>query len=383
MSSSSRAISLLVIVPALALFASLAGRPAQAAGATPTLHLRPVPGIAFSTPVWVGSAGDGTSALYVVEQRGIVWRVVGRTRTRFLDIRRSVLAGGEQGLLSIAFAQDYRTSGRMFAYFIRPGGSGQVRQYLVRRGRVVNGSGRDVIRVPLSPPAETNHNGGNLWAGPRGLLYLSVGDGGSAGDPNDNSQNLGRLMGKLLRIAPRVRGGYVIPRSNPYYHRRGARREVYALGLRNPWRWSIDGATGDIWIGDVGQGDREEIDRLRGGRPAGANFGWHRMEGNRVYEAGAHLTAGTPYVRPVYEYSHDAGGCSITGGVLYRGPVAALRGWYLFTDYCLDRISAFNPGTGAVVSGAGANGVVHFGAGANGDVYAASQQTGRIYRVVA
>jgi glucose/arabinose dehydrogenase len=386
MSSSSRAITLLVIIPALALFASLAGRPAQAAeprAAAPTLHLQAVPGVAFSAPVWVGGAGDGTSALYVVEQDGVVWRVVGRTKTRFLDIRRSVLANGEQGLLSIAFAQDFRTSGRMFAYFIQPNGNGLVRQYLVRRGRVVSGSGRDVIRVPLSPPTASNHNGGNLWAGPRGLLYLSVGDGGSAGDPNNNAQNLGRLMGKLLRIAPRLQGGYVVPRSNPYVARRGARHEIYALGLRNPWRWSIDAPTGDIWIGDVGQDEVEEIDRLRGGRPIGANFGWHRMEGNHVYQAGAHLTAGTPYVRPVHQYTHASGGCSITGGVVYRGPVVALRGWYLYTDYCLDDVSAFNPTSGAVVTGTGASGVVHFGAGAGGEVYAASQQTGRIYRVVA
>jgi glucose/arabinose dehydrogenase len=191
-------------------------------------------------------------------------------------------------------------------------------------------------------------------------------------------------MGKLLRIAPRVPAGYVFPRSNPYYGRRGARREVFALGLRNPWRFSIDAPTGDIWIGDVGQGEHEEVDRLRAGRPAGANFGWRRFEGTSVYDSGTHLTSGTPYVRPVVDYTHSAtSGCSITGGVVYRGPVTALRGWYLYTDYCLDQVTAWNPSTGASATGAGASGVVHFGAGMGGNVYAASQQTGRIYRVVA
>jgi glucose/arabinose dehydrogenase len=388
MSSSSRALTLLILVPALALFASLAGRPAAAAErgtiAAPSFHLAALPGLAFESPVWVGAAGDGSSVLYVVEQRGIVWKVAGRTKTRFLDIRSSVLASGEQGLLSIAFAQDFRTSGRMFAYFTRrPAGTGQVRQFLVRSGRVVAGSGRDILGVALNPPTATNHNGGNLWAGPRGLLYLSVGDGGSAGDPNGNAQHLGRLTGKLLRIAPRLGGGYVVPRTNPYDTRRGARREIYALGLRNPWRFSIDAPTGDIWIGDVGQGEREEVDRLPAGRPAGANFGWRRFEGTQVYSAGTRLTPGTPYVRPVREYTHAGGGCSITGGVVYRGPATALRGWYLYADYCLDTVTALQPSTGSTTSVAGASGVVHFGAGINGEVYAASQQTGRLYRVVA
>ncbi|MCW2922632.1 MAG: glucose/sorbosone dehydrogenase-like protein, partial [Thermoleophilia bacterium] len=310
-------------------------------------------------------------------------KVVGRTRTKFLDLTRVSSHDGEQGVLSIAFATDFRTSGRMYAYFTRRDGNGQVRQFTVRRGAVVPGSGRDIITVVLTNPAAANHNGGNLWARPGGLLFLSTGDGGGGGDPAGNSQRLDRLAGKLLRIAPKVGGGYAIPRSNPFVGRRGARAEIYALGLRNPFRYSIDAPTGDIWIGDVGQDTREEIDRLPGGRPAGANFGWRRMEGTHVYSPGTHLTAGTRYVPPFLDYGRPNGECSVTGGVVYRGPVRALRGWYLYTDYCTDRVTALLPATKRRVVRTGAPGVVHFGAGPGGNVYATSQQTGLVYRIVA
>ncbi|MCW2924884.1 MAG: glucose/sorbosone dehydrogenase-like protein, partial [Thermoleophilia bacterium] len=282
MPSLPRRLSIIPVVLAAALVALVAASPssgADRATTAPAFRFAPLPGLHFTSPVWTGGAGDGTSALYVVEQGGVVWKVVGRTRTRFLDLTRVSSHDGEQGVLSIAFATDFRTSGRMYAYFTRRDGNGQVRQFTVRRGAVVPGSGRDIITVVLTNPAAANHNGGNLWARPGGLLFLSTGDGGGGGDPAGNSQRLDRLAGKLLRIAPKVGGGYAVPRSNPFVGRRGARAEIFALGLRNPFRYSIDAPTGDIWIGDVGQDTREEIDRLPGGRPAGANFGWRRMEG--------------------------------------------------------------------------------------------------------
>jgi len=368
----------------LALCCSAAVTTATPRGSSgPSAHLAPVSGVRFTAPIWVGGTGSPTTALYVAEQGGMIWRITASgTKARFLDLRRVVHAGGEQGLLAIAFARDFRTSGRMFAYFTTASGDGQVRQFRVRAGRVVAGSTRVVINVRLSPPSETNHNGGQLWAAPGGLLYLSVGDGGGGGDPAGNAQRMDRLTGKLLRIAPRLNGGYAIPRSNPYVSRRGARGEIYALGLRNPWRFSIDAPTGDIWIGDVGQGEREEIDRLRGGRPAGANFGWRRVEGNRIYDAGTRLTPGTPYVRPYFDYTHEGGECSVTGGVVYRGPIRSLRGWYLHADYCTDDLQLVSSVTGRRVTRNGADGIVHFGAGRYGHVYAASVNTGRIYRVV-
>jgi glucose/arabinose dehydrogenase len=217
-----------------------------------------------------------------------------------------------------------------------------------------------------------------------GQLFLSVGDGGGGGDPERNGQRMDRLMGKLLRITPAARGGYTIPRDNPYVGRSGARGEIWALGLRNPWRFSIDSPTGDIWIGDVGQGQREEINRVRAGRPAGLNFGWPRLEGTTVHDAGVTLAPRTPLAGPFHQYSHDSGGCSVTGGYVHRGTVLpTLRGWYLFADWCQDELQLMNPATKRVVSRQGVGGIVHFGAGPGGVPYAASQQSGRIYRVVA
>lgn len=335
----------------------------------------------FTAPIWVGGAGDGTSTLYVAEQRGIIWRVQGRSRTRLLDLRGSVKSGGEQGLLSIAFAENFRAgTGRLFVYFTRHGsGNGQVRQYRMRNGRIVSGSGRTIINVPLSPPDATNHNGGQLWHAAGNLLYLSVGDGGGGGDPAGNAQRLDRLTGKLLRIRPRSRGGYVIPSSNPFTTRAGARGEIWALGLRNPWRFSIDAPTGDIWIGDVGQGAREEVNRLRRGGPGGVNFGWPRMEGRTVYDASRPIAAGTTLTRPVFDYGRSRGECSVTGGVVYRGPVQALRGSYVFADWCRNKLLVRR--SGGIASYAGVSGIASFGVGARGHVYAANQRNGRIYRV--
>jgi glucose/arabinose dehydrogenase len=349
---------------------------------TPSFRLRAL-APTFTAPVWVGGApGDTSGTLYVVEQGGTVWKVRGARKTRFLDLRRIVASGGEQGLLSIAFAADFRTSGRLYTYFTLPNGNGQVRQYRVRGGAVVSGSGKVIINVPLTPPTATNHNGGQLWAMPGGQLLLSTGDGGGAGDPENNAQRLDRLTGKLLRISPRLRGGYTVPSSNPYRTRAGARREIYALGLRNPWRFSVDAPTGDIWVGDVGQGAREEIDVLRAGRPLGANFGWKRFEGNVAFDEGTRLTPGTPYVKPRLTYGRSGGACSVTGGVVYRGPVTALRGHYLYADFCTSTISTLHRSTGRRGTRPAVGGIVHFGAaGPRGDVYVASNSTGKVYRI--
>lgn len=367
----------LLLVPVL--LCVLAAAPVAAAA--PAFRLAPL-GHRFEAPVWVGGAGNGSGTIYVAEQRGVIWQVAGPRRTLFLDLRSVVSSAGEQGLLSVAFAHDFRSSGRMFVWFTLPSGNGQVRQYRVRDGAVVAGSGRVIINVPLSPPHATNHNGGQLWSRPDGTLLLSIGDGGGSGDPAGNAQRLDRLTGKILRITPRAIGGYLIPRSNPYFTRSGARREIWALGLRNPWRFSIDGATGDMWIGDVGQGDWEEIDRLPRGRPAGANFGWPRLEGNMLFNSARRLALGTPYMRPRLVYDHSDGECSVTGGLVYRGPVVALRGWYLYADFCTDEVHALHPGSGRHVTRAAVGGIVHFGAGRGADVYVASL-SGRVYRIVA
>ncbi|MCZ4495940.1 MAG: glucose/sorbosone dehydrogenase-like protein, partial [Thermoleophilia bacterium] len=282
----------------------------------------------------------------------------------------------------LAFAADYRTSGRLFVYYTRFDGNGEVRQYRARNGAIVSNSGKVVIDVALTPPSETNHNGGHLWALPGGQLLLSIGDGGGSGDPAGNAQRLDRLTGKILRIAPKLGGGYAIPNANPYVGRTRARAEIFALGLRNPWRFSVDAPTGDIWIGDVGQGEREEVDRLPKGAPAGANFGWPRLEGNRIFSASTRLTTGTPYIKPRFDYGRADGACSVTGGVVYRGSVVALRGWYLYADFCTNTIRGFSNATGRSFTRRAVPGIVHFGAGVRGDVYVASNQTGRVYRIL-
>jgi glucose/arabinose dehydrogenase len=349
----------------------------------PTLRLVPVPGVTFTAPVWVGSAPGSGTTYHVVEQRGLVWAVTGRRKVRFLDVRGMVAASGEQGLLSMAFARDYATSGRFYVYFTARDGSGQVWQHRARGGRVVVGSGRRVIRFPLDPPAATNHNGGNLWTTAAGHLLLSIGDGGGGGVEVRSSQRMDRLMGKLIRITPRASGGYVVPRSNPFFTRPGARREIYALGLRNPWRFSVDEPTGDIWIGDVGQNEREEVNRMAGGRPAGANFGWPRMEGTRLFSSSVALATGTRHAPPMLEYGRSGGRCSVTGGVVYRGPVTSLRGHYLYADFCSDRIWSLHPTTRRRAEHAGTGGIVHFGAVAGGNVLVASVTQGRLYRIAA
>lgn len=297
----------------------------QLVGAAPAFRLATLPA-SFDAPIWVGGAGDGTSTLYVAEQGGMVWKVVRGRKSPFLNLRSSVHNDGEQGLLSIGFAHDFRTSGRMYVWSNPRANVGQLRQFRVRSGRVVAGSARVVITVPLSPPSETNHNGGTVWPMRDGSVLLSVGDGGGGGDPSGNGQNLARLTGKLLRIVPKLNGGYAVPASNPFVGRRGARPEIWALGLRNPWRLSVDAPTGDIWIGDVGQDSREEVDLLRRGRPAGANFGWSRFEGTVVFDASEALARGTSHHRPRISYGRSGGACSVTGGVVYRGPVRSVRG---------------------------------------------------------
>jgi glucose/arabinose dehydrogenase len=379
-----RAIAVLLVATVAAALASTAPVHAGDSAPTPAFRLAEVRGVSFTAPLWVGGAPGSGSTVYVAEQGGLVWAVNGTRKSRFLDVRSLVQSGGEQGLLSLAFAHDYATSGLLYVYYVARDGRGEVRQFRAVDGRVVAGSGRSIIRIQLDPPVATNHNGGNLWSTRGGFLFLSIGDGGGGGVEVRNSQRMDRLMGKLIRIVPRTSGGgYVIPRSNPFYGREGARREIFALGLRNPWRFSIDGATGDIWIGDVGQGEVEEIDRLQGGSPAGANFGWPRHEGTRLFSGDVTLASGTTHKPPFLQYGRDGGQCSVTGGVVYRGPVTSLRGRYLYADFCTDKVWSVSPATRGIVEHDGAGGIVHFGSASGGNVYAASVTGGKIYRIVA
>ena len=293
----------------------------------------------FDNPVYVTAPPGDRRRVFVVEQGGVV-RIVrgGRKLARpFLNISRRILAGGERGLLSLAFAPDYRSSGRFYVYFTAKDGDIRIVEYRrASANRADHGSARRVLSV--SHPV-SNHNGGLVLFGPDGMLYAGLGDGGGGGDQHGrrgNGQNLGTLLGKIVRLDPRPAGGrrYRVPSSNPFVGRRGARPAIYAYGVRNPWRFAFTPG-GDLVVADVGQNEVEEVSIVR--RP-GANLGWRVFEGRRRYTPGERAPGHVP---PVIQRFHSDGNCSITGGVVVRDPVlSALRGRYVFGDLCRGRIES-------------------------------------------
>jgi glucose/arabinose dehydrogenase len=307
------------------------GTPATS-GTARALHLVRVG--TFDSPVYVTSPPGDSRRVMVVEQGGTI-RVVrgGRKLAQpFLDIGSRVVSGGEQGLLSMAFARDYASSHRFWVYFTNRDGDEEIDEFrAASRDRADPGSAR---RILLQADSESNHNGGQLQMGPDGYLYAGLGDGGGANDQHGargNGQNLGTLLGKIIRITPRSGGGYSIPKSNPFVGRAGARGAIYSYGLRNPWRFSFDRATGDIVIGDVGQNAIEEIDFRKRGTAKGVNFGWRPWEGRR-----RNFNEPAPgAVFPQLTESHDDGWCSITGGYVVRDrSLGSLYGRYVYGDYC-------------------------------------------------
>lgn len=307
----------------------------------PTLSLQPVT-TGLDQPVHLTHAGDGSGRLFVVEQPGRIRIVRGGTLlpAPFLDIGPRVLAGGEQGLLSVAFHPRYATTGRFFVnYTRRPDGASVIAEYRVSAGHPDVADPASARELLVVPQPYSNHNGGLNLFGPDGFLYIGLGDGGSAGDPQNRAQNLGEVLGKLLRID--VDGGspYAIPRDNPFVGRAGARPEIYAYGLRNPWRFSFDRCDGRLFLADVGQGAREEVDLIR----PGGNYGWRIMEGSLCFTPPSGCDR-TGLALPIAEYETHTWGCAVTGGFVYRGTAfAALHGWYLFGDYCSGRIWGLRP----------------------------------------
>jgi glucose/arabinose dehydrogenase len=372
-----------------------AGTPAETPGPEATAAPSAARGVRlrkvgdFEEPVYLTSPPGDRARQFVVEQGGRV-RVIrdGRVlRTPFLDISDQVTAGGEQGLLSIAFAPDYATSGLFYVYFTDDAENQRVVEYRRRDDdRADPGSARLVLRMPDD---EVNHNGGLLLFGPDDLLYIGTGDGGGGGDQHGrrgNAQDLGSLLGKLLRIDPRAGGGraYQVPQSNPFVGRQGARGEIYSYGLRNPWRFSFDRKTGDLTIGDVGQNAWEEISYVRRGKGRGANFGWRPFEGRARYADGESAPG---HVRPVIVRSHADGNCSITGGVVVRDrALAGLRGRYVFADFCKGRVESarLSPGRARAVrrTSLQVGNLSSFGEDAQGRVYITSLN-GPVYRIVA
>jgi glucose/arabinose dehydrogenase len=347
-----------------------------------------------ASPVLAIGARDGTNRLFIVEKGGRIRIVKNGTLVAgsFLNISSAVSKGGEQGLLGLAFHPGFRTNRRFYVNYTDTRGNTVVREYKASATNpdvVASGSGRTIIRIaqPYS-----NHNGGMIAFGRDGYLYIGMGDGGSGGDPGNRAQSASSLLGKMLRINVNGRTStrnYLIPSSNPYVGRTG-RDEIWQRGLRNPWRFSFDRSTGSLWIGDVGQNRYEEVDRAvrtTAGPGKGINWGWRVMEGNHCYlpASGCSTTGKT---RPLVEYSHAAtGGCAVTGGYVYRGAaIAALRGWYVYGDYCGGQVWAVSSGasrpatpvkllsTGMMISG--------FGEDNAGELYLCDLN-GAVYRIVA
>ncbi len=283
-------------------------------------------------------ARPGSDTFYITGRGGMIWTwLPGADLAEALDMRAITEGGGEQGLLGLTFSLD----GAM-AYVdytgADDGGNTHVDEYAVAPDGTIDPSSRRELLVIEQP--FTNHNGGQLAVGPDGMLYIGMGDGGAAGDPDRRALDLGDLLGKILRIDPSG-DPYTVPADNPFVDRDGARPEVWTYGLRNPWRFSFDPATGDLWIADVGQGSLEEIDLApaTAGRDAGkaTNFGWSAFEGTERYNDDQDPGGAVP---PIYEYSHDEG-CSVSGGEVYRGTaIPSLVGWYVFADYCAGTVWA-------------------------------------------
>jgi glucose/arabinose dehydrogenase len=325
---------------------------------------------------------DGDEALYVTEQAGLVRAVRGGALDSepVLDLTERVQDGGEQGLLGIAFSPD---GSKLYVHYsdLTQGGDNQIDEYEMTDGVVDPASRRPLLSVETLQP---NHNGGQLAFGPDDLLYVGLGDGGGAADrgdghaPGGNGQSLDTLLGKILRIDPEPSTDlpYTIPADNPFAEG-GGRPEIWTYGLRNPWRFSFDRETGDLWIGDVGQNAREEIDYLPAGEGAGANFGWNRLEGSQPFE-------GTPppdAVAPIFEYPNPDEGCSVTGGFVYRGTgIPDLQGAYVFADYCEGELRALTQAGGGVTAerrlGVSTSNVAAFGEDGDGELYVLSQGEG-------
>lgn len=350
---------------------------------------------AFSIPIECVTPGDGTDRLFVAEQRGKIWvfnaGATTPTRRLFLDLTGVVSASGsETGLLGLAFHPQYATNGQLFVDYTSSS-SGSLRSYIARYtvsatdpDSAVKSSG--TVLLTVDQPYD-NHNGGKIAFGPDGYLYISFGDGGSGNDPLNSGQTLTTVLGKILRIdvnaiTPPL--AYRIPPTNPFANNaQGYRPEIYAYGLRNPWRFSFDALTGTLWAGDVGQGAREEIDTI----VAGGNYGWRLTEGficTPGVNPNCNDTAGT--LRPVFDYPHSAGNVSITGGYVYRGTaIPSLRGRYVYADYASGRIWALTTsGTQTVTNDLlldSPYSISAFAQNRNRELYVVGYGSGRLYRI--
>jgi glucose/arabinose dehydrogenase len=327
----------------------------------------------------------GDTSLYIAERSGRIraLRDGGLAEEPVLDISSTVSAGGERGLLDITFSPD---GTRIYVDYTDRQGDTNVDEYAVAAdGSIDTTSRRQVLFQDQPYP---NHNGGNLVFGPDGDLYIGLGDGGSEGDPQRTGLDRGTWLGKILRIDPRPTGAmaYTVPPDNPFVGQAGVRPEIWSYGLRNPWRFSFDAANNDLWIGDVGQDTYEEVDRVTAadGAGEGVNFGWSAYEARSRYNDDQPADGVT---MPVFQYTHGGGNCSVTGGFVYRGTaIAALRGAYVYADYCGRGVRAIavdesGAAGNAVQLSANPASIVSFGEDAGGELYVCSLDGNTVYRI--
>jgi hypothetical protein len=290
----------------------------------------------LNDPVGIYNAGD--DRLFILEQsQGDIelYQTDGTYIGKFLDLSGLISTGGERGLLGLAFPSDYAANGKFYVNYTNNSGNTVIAEYAVSGDPNIADPASASILMTINQDF-SNHNGGHIAFGPDGMLYIGMGDGGSGGDPNNRAQNPLSLLGKMLRINPDGAGGYTIPGDNPFVGDGSTLDEIWAVGVRNPWKFSFDQGTGDMWIGDVGQGAWEEIDVQPAASAGGENYGWRCYEGNATYNTSGCGPIGN-YVFPEAEYAHGGGDnfCSITGGYVYRGAeFEDMVGHYIFTDYC-------------------------------------------------
>jgi len=355
-------------------------------GAVPVGLQEVASGLSF--PVTL-TAPPGDPRLFIIEKGGAI-RVVKEgvlLPTPFLDLTGRVSTGAEQGLFDLAFDPGYAATGRFIVHYTDPSGNTTVSSFRVAEGDPdhADPASESVLLTAEQPFA--NHNGGRILFGPDGMLYLGLGDGGSEGDPGGRGQSLTDLLGDILRVDVAAGTSYTVPPDNPFAGRTDARPEIWSVGLRNPWRFDFDPATGDLYIADVGQNAWEEVDvaAASAGAGRGANFGWSVMEGHHcLADAGCDSSG---FALPVLEYSH-AEGCSISGGYVYRGAaIPELQGHYFYADYCQGWVRSFRLQDGVATDPrqwptlAPGGAVPGFGRDAAGELYVLSAE-GRVFRIV-
>lgn len=374
----------MIRIAAMALATAMGCRDSSAAPADDTTAAIKVVRVAtgLSSPLYL-TAPAGDARLFVVEQPGRI-RVIKNGQllaTPYLDIRGKLTSGGERGLLGLAFHPNFASNGFFYVNYTDLRGNTKIERYHATPSSDVADASSGTTILGFDQPY-ANHNGGMVLFGPDGMLWIGTGDGGSGGDPQGNGQKLGTLLGKMLRIDVDRGTPYAIPSDNPFVGQSGARGEIWAYGLRNPWRYAF--GDGLLYIADVGQNQWEEVNVVAASRPR-VNYGWNMMEGKHCYASASCAQSGLEL--PVLEYGHNDG-CSITGGFVYRGSaIPALRGHYFYSDYCTGFLRSFRYANGAAtdmrewkVGSLGA--VLSFGMDAAGEMYILSDN-GNVYRITA